>query len=70
MVTSNIRYPVLNEMEAQSAFVRIALNRDQAMQDGRQGIEWHEMKAWLRSTTKVGASRNALQSSTYSKVDQ
>ena len=45
-----------DEMEAQSAFARVAAKRDQAMQAGQNGVNWHDMKTWLRGTAKAGAS--------------
>lgn len=53
-----------DELEAQNAFARLAAKRDEALQAGEKGVEWHDMKAWLRSRVKAGtapvkaASRN------------
>ena len=50
-----------DEMEAQTAFARVAAKRDQALQSGQKGVDWHDMKAWLRGTAKAGspATKNA-----------
>ena len=45
-----------DEIEAQNAFARVAAQRDEALQAGQKGIDWHDMKTWLRSTVKVHAS--------------
>ena len=39
-----------DEIEAQNAFARAAAKRDQALQAGQKGAEWHAMKTWLRGT--------------------
>ena len=45
-----------DEMEAQVAFSRVAATRDQALQAGQKGVDWHDMKAWLRGVAKAGTS--------------
>ena len=45
-----------DELEAQNAFARLAATRDEALQAGAKGVEWHDMKVWLRSRVKAGAS--------------
>lgn len=45
-----------DEMEAQQAFARVAAKRDEALQAGTPGIEWHDMKIWLRAKVKAHAA--------------
>ncbi|MGH6640070.1 MAG: CopG family ribbon-helix-helix protein [Polaromonas sp.] len=45
-----------DEMEAQLEFARLAADRDQALQDGQAGVDWHDMKTYLRDRVKAGAS--------------
>ena len=45
-----------DELEAQNAFARLAAKRDEALQAGAKGVEWHDMKVWLRSRVNAGAS--------------
>ena len=44
-----------DEIEAQNAFARAAAKRDQALQAGQKGAEWHAMKTWLRSTAEANS---------------
>ena len=45
-----------DELEAQNAFARLAAKRGDALQAGEKGVEWHDMKVWLRSRVKSGAT--------------
>ena len=45
-----------DDLEAQNAFARLAAKRGDGLQAGEKGVEWHDMKAWLRSRVKAGAA--------------
>ena len=53
-----------DEIEAQNAFARAAAKRDQALQAGQKGAEWHAMKTWLRGTAKANSPTTMITTKT------